>query len=88
MTYKWSLYFKVNGEEVAGKVFTPAGQMRPMDVQVREYQVMNMLNHENIVKLLAIEEEVMIEQRHFFMYKFRIYIFFSKSHTHMKMDES
>jgi hypothetical protein len=39
-------------------VFTAAGQMRPSDVQVREYKVMSMLRHENIVKLLAIEEEV------------------------------
>lgn len=39
-------------------MFTPAGQMRPFDVQVREYKVMNMLRHGNIVKLLAIEEEV------------------------------
>lgn len=50
----------MNGEDVAVKVFTHAGQMRPFDVQIREYKVMDMLNHENIVKLLAIEEEVLI----------------------------
>lgn len=50
-------FSRMTGEEVAVKVFTSAGQMRPFDVQVREYQVMNMLKHENIVKLLAIEEE-------------------------------
>lgn len=49
---------RLTGEDVAVKVFTPAGQMRPFDVQVREYKVMNMLRHGNIVKLLAIEEEL------------------------------
>ncbi|XP_063447672.1 serine/threonine-protein kinase TBK1-like [Mytilus trossulus] len=50
-------FSRMNGEDVAVKVFTHAGQMRPFDVQIREYKVMDMLNHENIVKLLAIEEE-------------------------------
>ncbi|XP_043274284.1 serine/threonine-protein kinase TBK1 isoform X2 [Venturia canescens] len=31
--------------------------MRPLDVQMREFQVLKKVKHENIVKLLAIEEE-------------------------------
>ncbi|KAJ8301580.1 hypothetical protein KUTeg_020567 [Tegillarca granosa] len=48
---------KISGEEIAVKVFTSAGQMRPLDVQLREYTVMRKLKHRNIVELLAIEEE-------------------------------
>ncbi|KAK3579329.1 hypothetical protein CHS0354_029615 [Potamilus streckersoni] len=48
---------KNTGEEVAVKVFTTAGNMRPRDVQMREYTVMKKLNHSNIVGLLAIEDE-------------------------------
>lgn len=32
--------------------------MRPHEVQMREFEVLKKVNHENIVKLLAIEEEV------------------------------
>lgn len=32
--------------------------MRPQDVQMREFDALKIVNHENIVKLLAIEEEV------------------------------
>ena len=32
--------------------------MRPVDVQMREYNVMRKLKHQNIVPLLDIEEEV------------------------------
>ena len=32
--------------------------MRPQEVQMREFEVLQKVNHENIVKLLAIEEEV------------------------------
>ena len=31
--------------------------MRPQEVQMREFEVLQKVNHENIVKLLAIEEE-------------------------------
>jgi len=31
-----------------------------VDVQMREFEVLTKLNHKNIVKLFAIEEEVMI----------------------------
>lgn len=31
--------------------------MRPIDVQMREFEVLQKVNHENIVKLLAIEED-------------------------------
>ncbi|KAL5014493.1 hypothetical protein ScPMuIL_008763 [Solemya velum] len=49
---------KRDGEEVAVKVFTQAGHMRPADVQMREYDVMRKLKHQNIVSLLDIEEEI------------------------------
>ncbi|XP_034938908.1 inhibitor of nuclear factor kappa-B kinase subunit epsilon [Chelonus insularis] len=48
---------KNNGEPVAVKTFNPVSHMRPMDVQMREFQVLKKVKHENIVKLLAIEEE-------------------------------
>ena len=48
---------KNNGEPVAVKTFNQLSQMRPLDVQMREFQVLKKVKHENIVKLLAIEEE-------------------------------
>lgn len=40
--------------------------MRPLDVQMREFEVLKKLNHKNIVKLFAVEEEVSN------IYRFRI----------------
>uniref|UniRef100_A0AAR5QCR6 Protein kinase domain-containing protein n=2 Tax=Dendroctonus ponderosae TaxID=77166 RepID=A0AAR5QCR6_DENPD len=48
---------KVNGEPVAVKTFNHISTLRPPEVQLREFEVMRKVNHENIVKLLAIEEE-------------------------------
>lgn len=48
---------KHTGEVVAVKVFNSISQMRPYDVQRREYELLSKVNHENVVKLLAIEEE-------------------------------
>ncbi|EEB15763.1 serine/threonine-protein kinase TBK1, putative [Pediculus humanus corporis] len=48
---------KNNGEPVAVKTFNQISHMRPHDVQVREFEVLKKVKHENIVKLLAIEEE-------------------------------
>lgn len=48
---------KHTGEVVAIKVFNSISKMRPYDVQRREYEVLSKVNHENIVKLLAIEED-------------------------------
>ncbi|XP_053391289.1 serine/threonine-protein kinase TBK1-like, partial [Mercenaria mercenaria] len=48
---------KSTGEEVAVKVFSQAGHMRPHDVQMREFEVMTKLKHKNIVPMLAIEDE-------------------------------
>lgn len=48
---------KQTGELVAIKEFNNAGCERPNDVQRREYEVLSKVNHENIVRLLAIEEE-------------------------------
>lgn len=48
---------KRTGEVVAVKSFNQLASMRPYDVQRREYEVLSKVNHENIVKLLAIEDE-------------------------------
>lgn len=48
---------KNNGEPVAVKTFNQISHMRPRDVQVREFEVLKKVKHENVVKLLAIEEE-------------------------------
>lgn len=48
---------KHTGEVVAVKSFNHLSHMRPYEVQRREYEVLSKVNHENIVKLLAIEEE-------------------------------
>ncbi|XP_070122675.1 inhibitor of nuclear factor kappa-B kinase subunit epsilon isoform X6 [Equus caballus] len=45
-----------SGELVAVKVFNTASYMRPREVQVREFEVLRKLNHQNIVKLFAVEE--------------------------------
>ncbi|XP_076033468.1 I-kappaB kinase epsilon isoform X2 [Oratosquilla oratoria] len=45
------------GEPVAVKTFNQLSHMRPHEVQMREFEVLQKVNHENIVKLLAIEEE-------------------------------
>ncbi|PSN34189.1 Serine/threonine-protein kinase TBK1 [Blattella germanica] len=48
---------KNNGEPVAVKTFNQLSYMRAHNVQVREFEVLKKVKHENIVKLLAIEEE-------------------------------
>lgn len=40
------------------KVFNTASYLRPLEVQVREFEVLRKLNHQNIVKLFAVEETV------------------------------
>lgn len=49
---------KQTGEPVAVKTFNQVSQMRPLEVQMREFEVLNKVNHENIVRLLAVEEDV------------------------------
>jgi serine/threonine protein kinase len=49
---------KHNGDSVAVKSFNHLSHMRPYEVQKREFEVLKKVNHQNIVKLLAIEEEV------------------------------
>ena len=39
------------------KTFNQLSHMRPQEVQMREFEVLQKVKHENIVKLLAIEEE-------------------------------
>ena len=46
------------GELFAVKTFNPASHLRPLDIQMREFEVLKMLSHENIVQLHAIEDEV------------------------------
>lgn len=48
---------KHNGEAVAVKTFNQLSHMRPLDVQLREFEVLRKVKHENIVKLLAIEDD-------------------------------
>nr|XP_023014530.1 serine/threonine-protein kinase TBK1-like [Leptinotarsa decemlineata] len=48
---------KVNGEPVAVKTFNHISTLRPQEIQLREFEVLQKVKHENIVKLLAIEEE-------------------------------
>lgn len=48
---------KHNGEPVAVKTFNQMSHMRPVDVQMREFEVLQKVSHENIVKLLAIEDD-------------------------------
>uniref|UniRef100_A0A452IW22 Protein kinase domain-containing protein n=1 Tax=Gopherus agassizii TaxID=38772 RepID=A0A452IW22_9SAUR len=48
---------KKTGDLYAVKVFNNISFLRPVDVQMREFEVLKKLNHKNIVKLFAIEEE-------------------------------
>ena len=47
-----------SGEKVAVKVFNNVSYRRPGSVQDREFDVLLKLKNPNIVKLLAIEEDV------------------------------
>ncbi|XP_061488091.1 inhibitor of nuclear factor kappa-B kinase subunit epsilon isoform X3 [Rhineura floridana] len=47
---------KKSGVLVAVKVFNNASYLRPQEVQIREFEVLKKLNHQNIVKLFAVEE--------------------------------
>ncbi|KFM71066.1 Serine/threonine-protein kinase TBK1, partial [Stegodyphus mimosarum] len=49
---------KKTGESVAVKTFNHTSHFRPLEVQMREFEVMKKLSHENIVKMVAIEEEL------------------------------
>ncbi|XP_058450349.1 serine/threonine-protein kinase TBK1 [Malaya genurostris] len=48
---------KHNGEAVAVKTFNQLSHMRPPDVQMREFEVLRKVKHNNIVKLLDIEDD-------------------------------
>ncbi|XP_058860829.1 inhibitor of nuclear factor kappa-B kinase subunit epsilon-like [Acipenser ruthenus] len=47
---------KKTGELVAVKVFNNVSYQRPLEVQMREFEMLRKLNHVNIVKLFAVEE--------------------------------
>ncbi|KAJ6659834.1 hypothetical protein lerEdw1_018289, partial [Lerista edwardsae] len=51
---------KKSGELVAVKVFNNTSYLRPQEVQIREFEVLRRLNHQNIVKLFAVEEIVLV----------------------------
>ncbi|KAG7267430.1 hypothetical protein CRUP_021335, partial [Coryphaenoides rupestris] len=51
---------KKTGDLYAVKVFNNLSFQRPLDVQMREFEVLKKLNHKNIVKLFAVEEEVLV----------------------------
>lgn len=53
--------FQKTGDLYAVKVFNNLSFLRPLDVQMREFEVLKKLNHKNIVKLFAVEEEVSVE---------------------------
>ena len=48
------------GDTYAVKISNQLGMMRPVEVRRREFEVLNKLNHENIVKLYASETEVIL----------------------------
>ncbi|XP_078423926.1 serine/threonine-protein kinase TBK1 [Cetorhinus maximus] len=48
---------KKTGDLYAVKVFNNISFLRPIEVQMREFEVLRKLNHKNIVKLFAVEEE-------------------------------
>ena len=43
------------------KVFNQMSYMRPHSIQMREFDVLRKLDHDNIVRLLAVEEEVGVD---------------------------
>uniref|UniRef100_A0A8C8FWH4 Protein kinase domain-containing protein n=1 Tax=Oncorhynchus tshawytscha TaxID=74940 RepID=A0A8C8FWH4_ONCTS len=47
---------KRTGEQVAVKVFNQLSYSRPYEVQMREFEMLRRLNHNNIVKLFSVEE--------------------------------
>ena len=53
-----SNYPQKTGDTYAVKISNQLGMMRPVEVRRREFEVLNKLNHENIVKLFASETEV------------------------------
>ncbi|XP_042319176.1 inhibitor of nuclear factor kappa-B kinase subunit epsilon isoform X2 [Sceloporus undulatus] len=54
---------KISGELVAVKVFNNASYPRPQELQIREFEVLRKLNHQNIVKLFAVEEIEISKQK-------------------------
>ena len=52
------LYLQKTGELYAVKLFNQMSHARPIQVQMREFDVLKKLKHENIVRLHDIEEEV------------------------------
>uniref|UniRef100_A0A674E8H9 Protein kinase domain-containing protein n=1 Tax=Salmo trutta TaxID=8032 RepID=A0A674E8H9_SALTR len=47
---------KKTGQQVAVKVFNVMSYSRPYNVQMREFEMLRRLNHNNIVKLFSVEE--------------------------------
>ncbi|XP_064633167.1 serine/threonine-protein kinase TBK1-like [Lineus longissimus] len=54
---------KKSGESFAVKTFNVMSTHRPLDVQMREFDVLQKCDHPNIVKLLAIEEDQAVNSK-------------------------
>uniref|UniRef100_A0A8C7QQI9 Protein kinase domain-containing protein n=1 Tax=Oncorhynchus mykiss TaxID=8022 RepID=A0A8C7QQI9_ONCMY len=50
----------MTGQQVAVKVFKLMSYSRPYKVQMREFEMLRRLNHNNIVKLFSVEERVLV----------------------------
>ncbi|KAK3748759.1 hypothetical protein QZH41_020326, partial [Actinostola sp. cb2023] len=58
LNYYFGTSGKKTGNEVAIKATNHLGMMRPLDVRKREFEVLNRLDHKNIVKIFASENEL------------------------------
>lgn len=63
------------GDTYAVKISNQLGMMRPVEVRRREFEVLNKLNHENIVKLFASETEVRFDLLPVRLRRFDVFIF-------------
>lgn len=68
-----SNYPQKTGDTYAVKISNQLGMMRPVEVRRREFEVLNKLNHENIVKLFASETEV--RNSIFFRYSWDLFMY-------------
>lgn len=58
LSYYIVCFVQKTGDLVAVKTFNKISLDRPLNVQMREFDVLKKVNHENIVKLIAIEEDL------------------------------
>ena len=55
---KYSLCSQKTGEKRAVKCFNADSKSRPVETQMREFEVMRRLDHNNVVRLIDVEKEV------------------------------